>query len=719
MTQTELVPEDYDQDNQDASQSVISSGSVEDGKEKFKAMIHKILGVNDNKQIDKICCFSIFNKQWSRTKQLFCVYSVFLTLFMTIILGCFVFYLKFCPNFVGDTILEQIDNSISASFQNSLLEYSKQVHQYFKAYSSWMIMFSQIVANNVGWNNSLYQSSNELNLQPQQKYFPIYQPIPQNIVNKQYSQKKPYYDKDISFQTFSYFHNHPDDATTISPATQTYLDSVDLISYFFSNFIQDPNLTYVQSLYIYLQDRDVICFFPAGLIKVPKDFKIDMKQRPWYLNTAQTFQANGNKPVFTITSPYPDLTTKQITITYSLAIVKQSDPTQIAGVINVDVIVGNFRSVYDLLQEKDGEFQIALVDYNTECIINDCFNQSGISHFYDTNNTNFTLENWNEIKDFNQHQQSQTFIITNSQNVRYYFARTLIKDTVNQTLNRFYLIVFGKESNYLSYRNNIQDRIYNELYNFCISLIIAFSILWFFSYFYIYALSRNIVLPLFKLSQLAKSINKHDERKSSAEDLKEQLGKIQGADTDTKKLIDSFINLVDQHSGMRKLANGNGCQDNMIPVYNRMSNIYENYSRNDYREELDDIQEQIKQLKNLDQEDEDDYDENGSNQDIDEVYAGNPKNKSYSSIQSNKYQNEDDQTEADLRNHKKKLELEAKGGNRTSTNSLASNLENYNKRKYLNWIQTQLQVIQENEQAKIKLSQQILQQFLPTNTQSI
>ncbi|KAL4504538.1 hypothetical protein ABPG72_009984 [Tetrahymena utriculariae] len=587
MTQTELVPEDYDHDNQDASQSIISSGSVEDGKEKFKAMIHKILGVNDNKSIDKICCFSIFNKQWSRTKQLFCIYSGFLTLFMTIILGCFVFYLKFCPNFVGDTILDQIDSSISASFQNSLLEYN----------------------------------------------------------------------------------------------------------------------------------RDVISFFPAGLVQLPQNVQIDIKKRPWYINTVQTFQANGNKPVFTITSPYPDLTTKQMTITYSLAIVNQSDPSKIAGVINVDFTVGNFRSFYDLLQEKDGEFQIALVDYDTEYVINDCFNE--ISHFYDTNTTTFTQQNWQEIKDFSLHQQNQTFIITNSKNVRYYFARTLIKDTVNQTLNRFYLIVFGKESNYLVFRNDIQNQINTELYNFCVSLIIAFSILWFFSYFFIYILSSNIVQPLFKLSQLAKSINKHDERKSSAEDLKEQLSKIQGADTDTKKLIDAFINLVDQHSGMRKLANGNGYQDNMIPVYNKISNIYENYSRNDYKEELDDISEQIKHLKNLEQDSEDDYDDNGSNQDIDEVYAGNRKSKSYSSIQSNKYLNEDDQAEADLRNHKKKLELEAKGGQVTQTNSIASNLDYNNQRKYLNWIKKQFSTLQENEQAKIKLSQLILQQFLPTNTQSI
>lgn len=36
------------------------------------------------------------------------------------------------------------------------------------------------------------------------------------------------------------------------------------------------------------------------------------------------------------------------------------------------------------------------------------------------------------------------------------------------------------------------------------------------------------------------------------EDIKEKLRKIKGTDEDTKKLIQAFINLVDQRAGMLK-----------------------------------------------------------------------------------------------------------------------------------------------------------------------
>lgn len=81
--------------------------------------------------------------------------------------------------------------------------------------------------------------------------------------------------------------------------------------------------------------------------------------------------------------------------------------------------------------------------------------------------------------------------------------------------------MFGEENNYINYRNEVQEYLDKNLVKFSIILIIIFTVFWIFSYFFIYVLAKNIVKPLAKLSHLAKSINKSEEKNNATEDIKE------------------------------------------------------------------------------------------------------------------------------------------------------------------------------------------------------
>ena len=103
---------DFSQDG-----SVHSTTSAEDGKEKFKKMIHKILGMSESsRQVEKVCCFFRVNKKYSVTNQLTYEYSLFLSLFMATLVAGAIFYVKFSPGFIGDSVLDVVDSSIKQSY---------------------------------------------------------------------------------------------------------------------------------------------------------------------------------------------------------------------------------------------------------------------------------------------------------------------------------------------------------------------------------------------------------------------------------------------------------------------------------------------------------------------------------------------------------------------------------------------------------------------------
>lgn len=111
-------------DNMDMSQSLLSTENFEEGREQFKKLVHMILGMGESRHIEKICCFFRINRRASLVRQLTMEFAILLTLFMVVVVACFIFYAKFSPSYISDSILDIVDSNIKMSFKNSLLEFS-------------------------------------------------------------------------------------------------------------------------------------------------------------------------------------------------------------------------------------------------------------------------------------------------------------------------------------------------------------------------------------------------------------------------------------------------------------------------------------------------------------------------------------------------------------------------------------------------------------------
>lgn len=117
------------------------------------------------------------------------------------------------------------------------------------------------------------------------RYFQITEFLPADLLPTSVD----YLGAKVSLDTFSYYVFNSIDNPVVTDLTLSAIDNVDVISYFFTGFFFKPEITYINVLYIYLVEREAICFFPGGLIYYPPFLPrlTTVAERPWFKKTME------------------------------------------------------------------------------------------------------------------------------------------------------------------------------------------------------------------------------------------------------------------------------------------------------------------------------------------------------------------------------------------------------------------------------------------------